>query len=74
MSETELDLNRAAANHWLSVANKGGPGNSAALQQASNLLRDARAETRIPDLAQPLTLNTLEARPLDVLRPPSRTR
>ena len=74
MSEIESDLDRAAATYWLSVAGKGGPGKSAALQQASNLLRDARAETRIPDSARPPTLNTMEAPPLDVLRTPRRTR
>ena len=69
MSEIDSDLDRAAAAYWMSVANKGGPGKNAALQQASNLLRDARAEARVPDSAQQPTLNTLEAPPLDVLKP-----
>jgi hypothetical protein len=74
MSEIESDLDRAAASYWLSVANKGGPDKSAALQQAADLLRDARAEARIPDSARPPTLNEMEAPPLDVLRAPRRTR
>ncbi len=49
MSEIEADLDRAAAAYWLSIANRGGGGKTAALIQASDLLRDARAEARIPD-------------------------
>src|ERR1700721_897364 len=74
MSEIESDLDRAAASYWLSVANKAGPGKSAALQQAANLLRDARAEAGIPDSAKPPILNTIEAPPLDVLKPRRLTR
>jgi hypothetical protein len=65
MSEIEADLDRAAASYWMSVANKAGPDKSSALQQAANLLRDARAETRIPDSAKQPTLDMLEAPPLD---------
>lgn len=68
MSEIDSDLDRAAASYWMSVANKAGTGNSAALQQAANLLRDARAEARIPDSAKQPTLDTIEAPPLDVLK------
>jgi hypothetical protein len=67
MSEIEADLDRAAAAYWLSIANRGGAGKTAALTQASNLLRDARAEARIPDSAWQPTLNELEAPPLDRL-------
>jgi hypothetical protein len=67
MSEIDADLDRAAAAYWLSIANRGGSGKSAALTQASNLLRDARAEARIPDSAWQPTLNELEALPLDRL-------
>ena len=74
MSEIESDLDRAAASYWLSVANKAGPGKSAALQQAENLLRDARAEARIPDSARQPTLDTMEAPPLDILKPRRLTR
>lgn len=69
MSEIDSDLDRAAASYWISVANKAGPGKSDALQQAANLLRDARAEAHIPDSAKQPTLNTMEAPPLDVLKP-----
>jgi hypothetical protein len=68
MSEIESDLDRAAASYWMSVANKAGPDKSSALQQAANLLRDARAEARIPDSAQQPTLDMLEAPPLDGLK------
>lgn len=68
MSEIDANLDRAAASYWLSVANRGGSGKSAALTQAFNLLRDARAEARIPDSARQPTLNELEAPPLDRLR------
>lgn len=74
MSEIEADLDRAAAFYWMKVASKGGPDKSAALSQAANLLRDARSETRIPDSARQPTLNSLEAPPLDVLRPRRLTR
>ncbi|MDD2794630.1 hypothetical protein [Acidocella sp.] len=74
MSEIESDLDRAAASYWMSVANKVGTGKSDALQQAANLLRDARAEARIPDSAKQPTLDTMEAPPLDVLKPPRLTR
>jgi hypothetical protein len=67
MSEIDADLDRAAAAYWLSIANRGGAGKVAALTQASNLLRDARAEARIPDSARQPTLNDLEAPPLDRL-------
>jgi hypothetical protein len=69
MSEIDSDLDRAAASYWISVANKAGPGKSHALQQAAHLLRDARAEAHIPDSAKQPTLNTMEAPPLDVLKP-----
>ncbi len=68
MSEIESDLDRAAAAYWMSVANKAGTNKPAALQQAESLLRDARAEARIPDSASQPTLNNLEAPPLDVLK------
>ncbi|HUA23809.1 MAG TPA: hypothetical protein VMA54_06825 [Steroidobacteraceae bacterium] len=74
MSEIDSDLDRAAASYWISVANKAGPEKSTALQQAANLLRDARAEARIPDSAKQPTLDTMEAPPLDVLKPHRLTR
>jgi hypothetical protein len=74
MSEIDSDLDRAAASYWMSVANKAGAGKDAALQQASNLLRDARAEAQIPDSAKQPTLNTMEAPPLDILKPRGLTR
>ena len=72
MSEIDADLDRAAVSYWLSVAAKANSGlaKSAALTQAADLLRDARAETRIPDRAKQPTLNDLEAPPLEVLKPP----
>jgi len=70
MSEIEAELNRAAAAYWMSVAAKGGAGKSAALTEASNHLRDGRAESRTPDSAKQPTLNDLEAPPMDVLRTP----
>lgn len=72
MSEIDADLDRAAVSYWLSVAAKANSSltKSAALTQAADLLRDARAEARIPDSAKQPTLNDLEAPPLDVLRPP----
>jgi hypothetical protein len=72
MSEIDADLDRAAVSYWLSVAAKANNGltKSAALTEAADLLRDARAEARIPDSAKQPTLNTLEAPPLDVLKPP----
>jgi hypothetical protein len=73
MSEIEADLDCAAAVYWQSVANRGGAGRTPALTQASNLLRDARAEARIPDSARQPTLNDLEAPPLDRLRTQRRT-
>ncbi len=66
MSEIEASLEFSAAAYWQTVAAKGGPGKSAALSQASKLIRDARAESRIPDSAVKPTLDTLEAPPLDV--------
>jgi hypothetical protein len=71
MSEINADLDSAAVSYWLSVAAKAKPGltKSAALAQASDLLRDARAEARIPDSTKQPILNDLEAPPLDVLRP-----
>jgi hypothetical protein len=66
MSEIEASLEFSAAAYWRGVAEKGGPDKSAALSQASKLIRDARAEARIPDSAVQPTLNTLEAPPLDV--------
>ena len=66
MAEIVADLDRAAANYWNSVARKGGYGAQAALARAAGLLRDARAEARIPDSARPPTLNELEAPPLDL--------
>jgi hypothetical protein len=68
MSEIEADLDRAAAQYWRSVANRGGGARIPALAQASNLLRDARSEARIPDSARQPTLNDLEAPPLGRLR------
>jgi hypothetical protein len=44
-----------------------------ALSKAEELLRDARAESRIPDSAAQPTLNDMEAPPLDTLRPPNET-
>ena len=70
MAEIVSDLDRAAAAYWQTVANKAGPEKSAALAQASNLLRDALAEARIPDSAKPPTLDDMEAPPLDVVRRP----
>jgi hypothetical protein len=66
MSEIEADLDRAAANYWLSVARKAGVGSPAALAQARDLLRNASAEARIPDSARQPTLNELQAPPLDM--------
>ncbi|MFT2095089.1 hypothetical protein [Acidiphilium sp.] len=66
MSEIDADLDRAAAAYWLSVAGKSGPEKNAALAQAASLLRDARAEARLPDSARQPTLNDLEAPLLDV--------
>jgi hypothetical protein len=66
MSEIAASLEFSAAAYWQSVAAKGGPAKSAALSEAANLIRDARAEARIPDSAVQPTLNTLEAPPLDV--------
>ena len=66
MSEINADLDRAAAAYWLSVASKSGPEKNVALARASSLLREARAEARIPDSARQPTLNDLEAPPLDV--------
>jgi hypothetical protein len=74
MSEIASDLDRAAASYWISIANKAGTGKSDALQQAANLLRDARAEAHIPDGAKQPTLNAMEAPPLDVLKPRGRSR
>jgi hypothetical protein len=68
MSEIDADLDRAAAAYWLSIANKGGFGKVPALTRAANLLRDAGAETRIPDSARQPTLNDLEAPPLEMPR------
>lgn len=70
MAEIVADLDRAAANYWISVARKGGYGTEAALARAAGLLRDARAEARIPDSARQPTLDELEAPPLDL--PPGR--
>jgi transposase-like protein len=63
-------LKRGGRVYWRSVATKGGGGKTAALTQATNYLRDARAESRIPDNAKQPTLNELEAPPLDILRTP----
>ena len=52
----------------MSVAAKGGGGKTVALSKADELLRDARAESRIPDSAMQPTLNDMEAPPLDVLK------
>lgn len=68
MSEIEADLDRAAAAYWLSVANKSSQRRPAALSRAADLLRDARAEARIPDSARQPTLNELQAPPLDMPR------
>jgi hypothetical protein len=65
MSEIEASLEFSAAAYWQSVAAKGGPDKSAALSQASSLIRDARAEASVPDSAVQPTLDTLEAPPLD---------
>jgi hypothetical protein len=66
MSEIDSDLDRAAAAYWLSVAGRGGGEKVTALSRAADLLRDARAEARIPDSAIQPTLNMLEAPPLDL--------
>ena len=66
MSEIDADLDRAAAAYWLSVASKSGPEKNAALTRAASLLRDARAEARIPDSARQPTLNDLDAPPMDM--------
>jgi len=66
MSEIEAELNRAAATYWLSVAAKAGPGQTPSLAKATTLLRDARAESRIPEGATQPTLNQMEAPPLDM--------
>jgi hypothetical protein len=69
MSEIASDLDRAAASYWQGVAAKAGfEKSAAALSQASELLRQARAEARIPDGSRQPTLDTYEAPPLDVLR------
>ena len=68
MSEIEAELNRAAAAYWMSVAAKGGGGKTIALSKAEELLRDALAESRIPDSTKQPTLNDMEAPPLDVLK------
>jgi hypothetical protein len=68
MSEIEASLEFSAAAYWQSVAAKGGPDKSAASLTAVSLLRDARAEARIPDSAVQPTLNTLEAPPLHIGR------
>jgi hypothetical protein len=70
MSEIEAELNRAAAAYWMSVAAKGGGGKTQALSKSEDLLRDARAESRIPDSAIQPTLNDVEAPPLNVLKTP----
>ncbi len=66
MSEINADLDRAATAYWLSVASKSGPEKNVALARASSLLREARAEARIPDSARQPTLNDLEMPPLGV--------
>jgi hypothetical protein len=68
MSEIEAELNRAAAAYWMSVAAKGGGGKTVALSKADQLLRDARAESRIPDSAKQPTLNDMEAPRPDVFK------
>jgi hypothetical protein len=70
MSEIEAELNRAAAAYWMSVAAKGGGGKTVALSKADELLRDARAESCIPDSARQPTPNDVEMPPLDVLKAP----
>jgi hypothetical protein len=66
MSEIDADLDRAAAAYWLSVARKSTPEKNVALTRAAHLLREARAEARIPDSTRQPTLNDLDAPPLDV--------
>ena len=66
MSEIDADLDRAAAAYCLSVVSKSTPEKNAALSRVASLLRDARAEARIPDSARQPTLNDLDAPPLDV--------
>ena len=69
MGEINADMDKAAASYWQNVASKAGPEKSAAaLSQASQLLSEARAETRIPDSSKQPTLDTYEAPPMDVLR------
>jgi hypothetical protein len=68
MSEIESSIDRSIAAYWLSVANKGEGGKSAALEQAAEYLRDARSEAKIPDNARQPTLNEMQAPPLDVVR------
>jgi hypothetical protein len=70
MSEIEAELNCAAVAYWMSVAAKGGGGKTQALSKAEELLRDARAESRIADSAIQPTLNDVEAPPLNVLKTP----
>jgi hypothetical protein len=68
MSEIDADLDRAAAAYWLSVARRGGFRKQTALSRAADLLREARAEARIPDSAKQPTLNELAAPPMDMPR------
>jgi uncharacterized FAD-dependent dehydrogenase len=68
MSEIEADLDRAAASYWISVANKASTGKVPALSRAGDLLRDARAESRIADSQKQPTLNDLEAPQLDIVQ------
>jgi hypothetical protein len=74
MSEIEAELNRAAAAYWMSVAAKGGGGKTVALSKAQELLRDARAESCIPDSGRQPTLNDMEAPRLDIRKAPKMRR
>jgi hypothetical protein len=74
MSEIESSIDRSIAAYWLSVANQGEGGKNAALGQAAEYLRDARAEAKIPDSTRQPTLNEMQAPPLDVVRGSARRR
>jgi hypothetical protein len=64
MSEIVSELDRAAAAYWRQLAQRGGTNANAALSRAQQLTVEARAESRIPDRAQRLTLDQIEVPPL----------
>jgi hypothetical protein len=74
MSEIESSIDRSIAAYWLSVASKGERGKNAALEQAVEYLRDARAEAKIPDSAKQVTPNEMQTPPFDGVRGPVRRR